>query len=101
MNPLYRANNSGTADLMRDSGVTDYLESTIGAEAQSYAESIAPVATGEYAGAFRTERAESYAETRNLRGVVQLCNDAAHAAVVEARHHVLSRTRDYIEQTYG
>ena len=102
MSALYRPDRDGTGALMRSAGIADHMES-IAEDAQRYAESIAPDAPelGQgYVASFHTEKDEANI-SRTRRSVSRLVNDADHAGAVESRMHVLSRTRDHIESTYG
>lgn len=64
-----------------------------------YAETISPVASGEYRRSFRVEPV-AHAGAHGDRAGAKLYNDADHAAAVEWRdgHRVLGRTVDHMER---
>ena len=102
MNRAYRPDRAGAGDLMRAHGIGQHLE-RVARDAQGFAEAISPDAPElrqGYIDSFRTE-SEVANIARTRRVVVRLVNDADHAAAVESRTHVLSRTKDMIERTYG
>jgi hypothetical protein len=59
------------------------------------AQSLAPVESGRYADSFEV-RPDTVTFRRQPRAAAVLLNTAPYAAVVETRHHVLARTRDWL-----
>ena len=56
--------------------------------------------TGEYLGSFDIDHTSLVVGRDNgPRQVVNLVNTAPHAQLVELKHHVLSRTRDFLNTT--
>lgn len=98
----YVADNGGTAELMRSSDIQGHIQQ-VAQEALEYATSIAPEFEGKYKASLSVSVGEeNLPPSRPTRRVVAyLSTDAEHALAVEKDHHVLTRTRDYIEQRYG
>lgn len=51
--------------------------------------------TGEYSGSFEIDRTATVVRGKP-RPAVNLANTSDHATLVELKHHVLARTRDYL-----
>ena len=87
----YRRDSRGIGEIL----MSDDMQAAMvkAAEAgRGHAQSIAPVKSGEYAGAFRVEP-----EKFKDRAGAVIVNDAPHAAAVESRMGILSRTGDMLE----
>lgn len=93
----YDPNHHDIARMLRGDDMLQMVGSVAEAGAE-YAQSIAPVETGEYAGDFETT-----AEVLDERATGILYNTSDHGALVEwgfdrqEGHHVLARTADWIE----
>lgn len=74
-------------EAVRDPDVTAAM-AAVGRVAMAYAQTIAPVVSGNYRASFSVEETEDGA---------RLVNSAPYAAKVERRHRVLSQTVDVIE----
>ena len=91
----YIPDSRGIPDLMRSVELQAVVREAAEA-AETFAEAISPVLSGAYRDAFRVEESIEvlYGEER---AVAYLINDVPYAFAVEADHHVLVRTADYIE----
>lgn len=90
----YEPDHRGVAALMRTAEMAQVVR-TVAEDGMAFAQSIAPVATGNYRSKFRVETGQETIDG-DLRAVARLVNDADYAADVEATHSVLRRTADHI-----
>lgn len=100
----YLPDHSGTAELMNSHGVRQHVHDVVAPDALEHARSISPIFEGKYRDSLGISPGEENLPESgrpSRRPVAYLYTDAEHGLAVEKDHHVLSRTRDYIEQKYG
>ena len=96
----YDKNIRGLGEIMKSERMAQFLESHA-KRGQAFAESIAPVDTGDYVRSFGTSSSTRGTGRRADRAVGYLYNTSDHAAAVEFHNddRVLGRTVDFIEST--
>lgn len=100
----YERDPQGMRDLVMSKDVGDATLAAASA-GMAYAESIAPVDSGDYKGSFRVARVVVDVPGRygGPRAGAVVENTAPHAHLVEHRNgdFVMARTRDFIQSRYG
>lgn len=94
MTVRYKADYQGTGKLMNGPEMQEMLRQ-VAEKGKAFAESIAPVDTGEYKSSFEVT-SRSHGGVHGDRAEAQIVNTSPHAAHVEWQdnYHVLARTAD-------
>lgn len=86
----------GMKQLLQSQAVGDALHD-IARDGATHARSIAPVSSGNYRDSIKSEQV-SVPVGRESRAGAMIISELPYSAAVEGRHHVLSRTADYMNR---
>lgn len=97
----FEINRAGMNAFVKSQAVGDAMYD-VAQEAAAYAKSIAPVGTGNYRDSISAEQVTVPVTRKNEpRAGAMISTNLDYSAAVEGRHHVLSRTADYMNRKGG